>query len=245
MYHDQPHLNPPPDDAILWRYMDFTKFVSLLEKSALFFCRPDLLGDPFEGSISPTTPPLLTGELKEGSRITQGGNIDVREIVRVARVNCWHMGEFESEAMWRLYTRERDGVAIKTVFARFKEALVGEQDITVSRVSYQDYRTESIPFGNALLPLFHKRISFQHEQEVRALYMVHPANERPGEEVGGYCRVDLSKLVEEIVVAPFAEDWFVDLVRSLGARYGVGDRVRASTLSDDPTFTLPYFMAQD
>ena len=244
MYHNHPDLNPPPDDAVLWRYMDFTKFVSLLEKSALFFCRPDLLGDPFEGSISPATPPLFAGELKVGSRITRG-NIDLRQIVRTARVNCWHMGEFESEAMWRLYTRERDGVAIKTVFARFKEALVGEEDVNVSRVSYQDYRTESIPFGNALFPLFHKRISFQHEQEVRALFMVHPAEEGPDEAEGAYCRVDLPKLVEDIVVAPFAEDWFVDLVRSLGERYGIGDRVRPSTLSDDPTFTLPYFMTQD
>ena len=31
--------------------MDFTKFVSLLEKRALFFARADQLGDPFEGAI--------------------------------------------------------------------------------------------------------------------------------------------------------------------------------------------------
>ena len=42
-------LNRPLDDTVLWRYMDFTKFVSLLEKSALFFPRADKLGDPFEG----------------------------------------------------------------------------------------------------------------------------------------------------------------------------------------------------
>ena len=48
--------------------------------------------------------------------------VDLRQVVRLARVSCWHMGEFESEAMWRLYARERDGIAIKTVFARFKDA---------------------------------------------------------------------------------------------------------------------------
>ena len=244
MYQDHPDLSPPPDDAVLWRYMDFTKFVSLLEKSALFFCRPDLLGDPFEGSISPATPPMISGDPKSGSRFTRG-EIDLRRFMHLARVNCWHMGEFESEAMWRLYTRERDGVAIKTVFGRFKEALVGEESVNVSRVSYRDYRTESIPWGNALLPLVHKRISFRHEQEVRALYVEPQAKEGPDEPVGGYCRVDLPRLIEEIVVAPFAADWFVDLVRSLGERYGIGDRVRPSTLSDRPKFTIPYFRAQD
>ena len=40
-FHD-----PPPADAILWRYMDFTKFVALLEMKSLFFARADKLNDP-------------------------------------------------------------------------------------------------------------------------------------------------------------------------------------------------------
>ena len=239
MYQDHPLLEPPPEGAVLWRYMDFTKFVSLLETSALFFCRPDQLGDPFEGSISSATPPLLAGEPQVGSPIKQG-NLDFRWFTRLARVSCWHMGESESEAMWRLYTRERDGVAIKTIFGRFKEALVGEEGVSVSRVWYRDYRTDRIPFGNALLPLFHKRLTFQHEQEVRAVYLGVPSDDA----TGGYFKVDLLELVEEIVVAPFAEDWFVDLVRSLAERHGIGDRVRPSTLSDAPTFTLPVLIPE-
>ena len=35
----------------VWRYMDFTKFVSLLELRSLYFARSDLLGDPFEGTF--------------------------------------------------------------------------------------------------------------------------------------------------------------------------------------------------
>ena len=136
--------------------------------------------------------------------------------------------------------RDRDGVAIKKVFDRFNEALVGEESLHVSRFSYQDYRTESIPFGNALLPLVHKRISFQHEQEVHALYTGSPAEDA----TGGYCEVDLLRLVEEIVVAPFAEDWFVDFVGSLAERHGIGDRVRPSTLSDAPTFTVPVLIPE-
>ena len=44
--------SPKNENAKIWRYMDFTKLVSLLEKRALFFCRSDKLGDPFEGSYS-------------------------------------------------------------------------------------------------------------------------------------------------------------------------------------------------
>ena len=40
----------PASDAKLWRYMDFTKFVAMLNNKALYFCRLDHLGDPFEGA---------------------------------------------------------------------------------------------------------------------------------------------------------------------------------------------------
>lgn len=36
----------------VWRYMDFTKFVSLLDKRELWFTRADELNDPFEGTLS-------------------------------------------------------------------------------------------------------------------------------------------------------------------------------------------------
>ena len=83
-------------------------------------------------------------------------------------------------------------------------------------------------------------MSFQHEREVRALCT--RAEGEPDKSAGCYCDVELEKLVGEIVVAPFAEDWFVDLVRSLADRHTLGDRVRRSTLSDTPTFTARIFL---
>ena len=76
MYEPHPNLYPPPDGAVLWRYMDFTKFVSLLERKALFFCRPDRLGDLFEGSLSPVTPPVVPQNLKAGPDAHLGAGPD-------------------------------------------------------------------------------------------------------------------------------------------------------------------------
>ena len=235
MYEPHPQLDVPSDDTVLWRYMDFTKFVSLLEKRALFFCRTDLLGDPFEGSMSSATPPVTPGDQPiEGP--VEVHRFDLRRVTRATYVSCWHAGEFESEAMWRLYARERDGIAIKTVFGSFKEALVCDQSVHASRIRYIDYGASRIPFGNFLYPLLHKRISFQHENEVRALLL--NSLDDPDAPEGVYCEVDLGALVHEIITAPFAQDWFVDLVRSLARRYGIGDRARTSSLSDAPSFTV-------
>ena len=52
MYKEHPSFTPPCNNAVLWRYMDFTKFISLLDTSSLFFARADKLGDLFEGTYS-------------------------------------------------------------------------------------------------------------------------------------------------------------------------------------------------
>ena len=39
MYKDGPDYDCPSDDTVLWRYMDFAKFVSLLDKRSLFFLK--------------------------------------------------------------------------------------------------------------------------------------------------------------------------------------------------------------
>jgi hypothetical protein len=44
------YKRPAPTDT-LWRYLDLAKFISLLDESALYFCRADnFVNDPFEGA---------------------------------------------------------------------------------------------------------------------------------------------------------------------------------------------------
>ena len=51
MYKEHPIFKSPDNEnEKIWRYTDFTKFVSLMDRQSLFFARADKLGDPFEGS---------------------------------------------------------------------------------------------------------------------------------------------------------------------------------------------------
>ena len=46
-------FSPPQNLQIkIWRYMDFTKFVSMLENKGIFFPSLAMFDDPFEGSYS-------------------------------------------------------------------------------------------------------------------------------------------------------------------------------------------------
>ena len=56
MYEANPiFVQPEGEDDRVWRYMDFTKFVSFIESRCLYFARADKLGDPFEGSLPKMT----------------------------------------------------------------------------------------------------------------------------------------------------------------------------------------------
>ena len=123
MYKEHPVFNPSLD-AVLWRYMDFTKYVSLLEKQALFFARADKLGDPFEGSFSKVNKALRSTLYKD--KISEDSLLGWKQFTKESRrftlINCWHENSHESEAMWKLYAREKDGIAIKTDFDSFKNS---------------------------------------------------------------------------------------------------------------------------
>ena len=59
MVERHPSFPPPPDPHVpVWRYMDLTKFVWMLQMKALYFCRADRLGDPYEGYY---TAPMAAG----------------------------------------------------------------------------------------------------------------------------------------------------------------------------------------
>src|SRR5688572_1174241 len=107
---DHPVFEAPETDVAIWRFMDFTKFVAMLENEGLFFVRADLLGDPFEGSVPqvnvaarPRTfsdipdlqPAALDDLLNAWARSHEWHR-------RQVRINCWHMNDEESAAMWKL-----------------------------------------------------------------------------------------------------------------------------------------------
>jgi len=79
--HDS--FKPPANSsARIWRYMDFTKFVFMLETSSLWFSRTDKLGDPFEGSI-----PQLNILQEESwlASLNLHSNITIDDVLRTKR----------------------------------------------------------------------------------------------------------------------------------------------------------------
>ena len=254
MYEEHPSFLPPASDAVLWRYMDFKGFVSLLDKKALFFARADKLGDPFEGSFPKKNIPQRLDAFKErfpdfpiGPHVNSFADF-VRDSRKFTLINCWHESSHESAAMWKLYSGAEDGIAVKTCFKSFAESFTCEDRIFIGKVQYVDYDSELILEDNGLGPYLYKRHSFEHEKEVRAINLDLPIPSpitienhivdlsKPRHEVGDYREVDLSLLIEEVLVAPYAADWFLELAKSVARTYGMSATVNRSYLADYPVW---------
>ena len=243
-YEPQDLPSAPPDDAVLWRYMSFTKFTSLLTKKALFFARADKLGDPFEGSLSPLNAelyPVIHSNIPPEHQDTHRKLF--RNLPRFTLINCWHENETESDAMWKLYAGNGEGIAIKTTYRSLNESLTGKGLTYLGRVNYVDYNTTHIKDNDPVAPFIHKRTSFEHEREVRAIirkpYRADNQIIVDGPDicdVGIYCGVDVDTLIMEVFVPPYVEDWFAELVQAIAKTYGLQAPVKRSSLSALPVW---------
>jgi hypothetical protein len=88
-------------------------------------------------------------------------------------LNCWHLSEYESAAMWDIYQREGRGVAVRSTWGELKSSLQTRKSITGGKVSYVDYSGFKVTGTNTFDPFRFKRLSFEHEREVRLVYWGH------------------------------------------------------------------------
>lgn len=125
----------------VWRYMDVAKFVSLLTTRSLYFACPSTqFQDPFEGrlprshieALSKTLQSLLGDPLIALRKEFAGRGIPLEPFDRARStladqlrnasakatlkfgVSCWHESEYESDAMWKLYSASGRGIAIQS-----------------------------------------------------------------------------------------------------------------------------------
>lgn len=158
---------------------------------------------------------------------------------RMCYVSCWHLGRFESHAMWRIYSKDR-GIAIRTTVGRLARSLASADSAYIGRVQYsKDAMLGSWPSAviDTLFPFaFWKRPPFEYEREVRVVMPVGPtASFYDDDEPGQTVPVRLRELITEIVVSPFGGEDLVEVVSAIVERFAPRVNVRRSTLLDTPS----------
>lgn len=224
MYVEHRSFHTPDHALTIWRYIDFTKFVDLLLSRQMYFTRSDKFDDPFEG-IFRLKDHQQTSILFETQALTK----------KYYFLNCWHVNEFQSDAMWKIFLKTNNGIAIKSTVGNVIISLEStKEEVYISKVYYRDYENTTWDDlqneeqnklfegrGTSVNQFNYKRISFEHEKELRLYYIDVPiphANKNvPDRPHLNEKRidVDVNFLITEIVLAPFSDDWFKPLVESL------------------------------
>jgi len=258
------NLIPIDSDAKIWRYMDIEKYKSLLLESGLFFCRADKFSDPFEGSLTrreyehrwmgfgfglhgePVEPEKLDKDLEAISTLH-------RKLKRSTIVNCWHINTGESDAMWRLYLKDNEGVAIQSPAKTLFESLNGTPEIIhPSKIRYLNYdldiwyHPEDYPHihYNLIIPLIHKRTEFCHESEFRLFIDVPEAVENENywvqpdgnESKGKMIHFNIEHAIERVIFPPTSNHLVDDRIRSLTLDFGYDFEFEKSKLNEAPYY---------
>ncbi|UFH35571.1 hypothetical protein [Flavobacterium acetivorans] len=230
MYLNNPNIKLPENpDTIVWKYLDLSKFLDLLMSKKLFMSRSDKFEDQYEGTFSEPT--------YEEIRKLSIDNPDFLNYYKTHRekvaISSWHINEYESFAMWQIFTQNSEGLAIQSTIGRLQNALIPENCYKqyIGEVNYIDYKKEYIPFDDMFFPFLFKRKSFQYEREVRVITNV--ADKKISLNDGLKISVDICQLIEKIYIHPKSENWYKNLVIELVKKLDFDFIIEKSDLESD------------
>lgn len=160
----------------------------------------------------------------------KNNNIE-KEVRKKFGVSCWHINDYENEALWKIYTNQGQGIAIETSVEKLKESLLFHRKITFDEVRYEDFNTSNFQKNFKNYWLYIKRKAFEYEKEFRAVALL----DENYFEKGCYINSDLDILIEKIHISPLMPKYLLDSIRYLcqGELSFLQDRIVHSKLYDE------------
>lgn len=216
-------------DAILWRYMDIAKFVSMLEQKAIWLARADTFGDKHEGRFPVE---MLECIDKAYENLPKSDNPQVKNsndfqdyLVKNTFISCWHHNHEENMVMWEIYGRSANAVAIQTTVKDIRKN-TNPSGLSGHALIFKDvvYKNADEISGTLLYGdcFFRKRRHFSFEKEVRISLDTYSSLDPTKDTPPGYkLPVCLNGMINQVIIHPDSPKWFYDVVDSITKRYNL------------------------
>lgn len=228
MFKENQKLHLPPDDTIIWKYLDLSKFLDLLISRKLFMARSDKFEDQYEGTFSEPTYEEIKKLLEDNPKYLDAYKSKRKNIV----ISSWHANSYESYAMWQVFTKNNEGLAIQSTIGHLKNSLTEPKAHQyIGEVNYIDYKKEHIPFDDDFFPFLFKRKSFQYEHEIRVITDVSHLDLQVNE--GVKIETDINQMIERLYIHPKSENWYKKLVIEMVNQLGYHFEIEKSDLESD------------
>jgi hypothetical protein len=136
-------------------------------------------------------------------------------------INCWHMNDDESQAMWKLYSKgDSNSIAIRSTAQRLWDCLGTWMELPrlgFRVIEYTQYEPGKHKWEQPELAIFHKDISLRHEQELRFVFFSHVPVMEGGRTIPIH---DVATLIHAVYISPYADGWFKGVVENIMKQYG-------------------------
>ena len=218
-------------DQSIYRIMPVDRLLQCLDEKQLVLVPPSKWCDPFENWLLRSKVILSTGEIG-----------DMNGIHDKVYGQCWTQHE-ETDAMWRIYSTDRNGAKVKTTPRKLLNSLksnnhsAGDVSCFIGKVEYQTEAAlaSSLTRINVLnangsgiaKSLLYKRLEFVHEKEVRLIYL---------DGSGSIYRfaIDPNLLFDEIVFDPRVDKHLFSAYKNAVIAKGFLGKVSQSNLYELP-----------
>lgn len=232
MYTEHPVLQTSNSfDKPVWRYMDFWKFLNLLETKALYFSNSDNLGDNYEGRIPKfILDEMLELDIKNGNSMNSELNDFLEKYLRKTHlISSWSYADGESFALWKMYAKDKTGIAIETDLQSLKEAFASTtRDIYIGEINYINEENYFFSTKNMFYPFLTKLDFYKFENEIRCITLL----DEKELTISKLIDVDLERLIKKIHISPNSKPEFYKLLTILKNEYQLSFEICYSKISD-------------
>lgn len=263
-FNQHPCFITPPDDTVIYKYINFYKFVSLINKSQIFFCRADKFPDPMEGCYPRELYKWSLDDWKNIYRPTFNKDelekVGEDSLEKIAKSH-WQLlrdfaykirgkhaicsfcsNEHEYEALWKLYSDIQTGICIRSTIGSLKKAIQqAEPNIYIGKVKYYSANPKTFLdeplLDNLLRPYVLKQKEYEIEKEVRAIVCdksLYSGSHDISAETGVFVNISLSDFIEEIILSPGSNKEFKEEISSMIKNRGLFAPITKSNLYELP-----------
>lgn len=214
-------------DKPVFRIIPVHRLLECFQKKQLILVSPQKWDDPFENLL------LSAKEIP-----ANGGAGDMQSVRDKVYGQCWTLHK-ETDAMWRIYSSEKNGAKIKSTPRKLLEALRASNSkladnynyCFIGKVRYEKTQKNLVKKLNNLdqnrsgiaKSLMYKRNEFRHEKEVRLVYIGQSGDVHP-------FTIDPNTTFDEIIFDPRMDAELYEAYKAAIKAKGFTNRIDQSVL---------------
>lgn len=229
-YKDTLNIQEKDLDREIYRIMPIYRLLEIFDEKKLTLLKPEKWDDPYENL------------LLKGKALIGGEPTELSTLKESVYGQCWTLHK-ETDAMWRIYSSDKQGAKVKTTIRKLLDALQkvsgshAKVHCFIGEVEYLNQKNLIKKLNNINLldtsgagipqSLIYKRVEFKHEREVRLLYTNKSDNVHK-------FKIDPIELFDEIVFDPRINKHLLEVYKEAFKKYGFKKSIRQSVMYQAP-----------